>query len=182
MDQKENLIPLGKTEVQIPRLGTGTWAWGDRQYWNFGHGYSDADIRAAFDASLAGGVNFFDTAEMYGSGRSERYLGSFLLGANSPVVVATKFFPFPWRLTKGTLLHALRNSLERLNLQRVDLYQVHFPTPIRAVETWAEALAQAVQQGLARAVGVSNYNADQMCRASTVLAKHGIPLASNQVE
>ncbi len=182
MEQNESLIPLGKTDIQIPRMGVGTWAWGDRRFWNFGQGYNDADIRAAFDASLAAGINFFDTAELYGSGRSERFLGSFLLGASTPVIVATKFFPFPWRLSKAVLLHALRNSLERLNLQRVDLYQMHWPFPPVPVETWAEALAQAVQQGLTRAVGVSNYSAEQMRRASTVLAKHGIALASNQVD
>jgi aryl-alcohol dehydrogenase-like predicted oxidoreductase len=96
--------------------------------------------------------------------------------------VATKFFPFPWRLSKAALLRALRGSLERLNLQRVDLYQVHWPFPPMPVETWAEALAQVVQQGLARAVGVSNYSVDQMRRASAALAKRGLVLASNQVE
>jgi aryl-alcohol dehydrogenase-like predicted oxidoreductase len=181
-DQNETLIPLGKTDLQIPRLGVGAWAWGDRRIWNFGHGYSESDIRAVFDASLAAGVNFFDTAEMYGSGRSERFLGSFLLGASNPVIVATKFFPFPWRLSKAALIHALRGSLERLNLQQVDLYQLHWPFPPMPVEMWAEALAQAIQQGLARAVGVSNCSADQMRRASAVLAKHGVALASNQVE
>jgi len=182
IEQNENLIPLGRTKIQIPRLGVGTWAWGDRRFWNYGQGYNDADIRAAFDASLAAGVNLFDTAEMYGNGRSERFLGSFLLGADAPVIVATKFFPFPWRLSKSALLHALHNSLERLNLQKVDLYQIHWPFPPVAVETWAEALAQAVQQGLAQAVGVSNYSAEQMRRASVTLAKHDIALASNQVE
>jgi len=182
MDQNEALITLGKTEIQIPHLGVGAWAWGDRRFWNYGQGYDEADIRGAFDASLAGGVNFIDTAEVYGSGASERFLGSFLPGASSPVVVASKFFPFPWRLNKATLLRALRGSLERLNLERVDLYQIHWPYPPMAIETWAEALAQAVQQGLARAVGVSNYSADQMRRASAVLAKHSIVLASNQVD
>ena len=182
MDQNEALITLGKTEIQIPHLGVGAWAWGDRRFWNYGQGYDEADIRGAFDASLAGGVNFIDTAEVYGSGASERFLGSFLPGASRAVVVATKFFPFPWRLSKTSLLRALRGSLERLNLERVDLYQVHWPYPPMAIETWAEALAQAVQQGLARAVGVSNYSADQMRRASAVLAKHSIVLASNQVD
>ena len=181
MDQNETLIPLGKTDIQISRLGVGAWAWGDQRVWNFGQGYNASDIRGAFDASLAAGVNFFDTAEVYGSGRSERFLGSFLLGASSPVVVATKFFPFPWRLGKAALSRALHASLERLNLQRVDLYQIHWPYSPLAIETWAEALAQAVQQGLTRAVGVSNYSADQMQRSSAVSAKHGIILASNQV-
>jgi aryl-alcohol dehydrogenase-like predicted oxidoreductase len=182
MEKDEALISLGKTDIQIPHLGVGVWAWGDQRFWNFGRDYGEADIRAAFDASLAAGVNFFDTAEMYGNGRSERFLGSFILGANQPVIVASKFFPFPWRLSKATLLHALRNSLRRLNLQRVDLYQIHWPFPPIPVETWAEAQAEAVQLGLTRAVGVSNYSVVQMQRASVALAKQGVVLASNQVE
>jgi aryl-alcohol dehydrogenase-like predicted oxidoreductase len=182
MDQKEALIRLGKTDIQIPPMGIGAWSWGDQRFWNYGRDYNEADIRVVFDASLAAGVNFFDTAETYGSGRSERFLGSFVLGANQPVLVATKFFPFPWRLSKTAVPHALRNSLERLNLQRVDLYQVHWPFPPIPVEIWAEGLAQAVQLGLTRAVGVSNYNVEQMRKTSAALAKHGIVLASNQVE
>ncbi len=107
MDQNEALITLGKTEIQIPHLGVGAWAWGDRRFWNYGQGYNETDIRGAFDTSLAGGVNFIDTAEVYGSGASERFLGSFLPGASSPVVVATKFFPFPWRLSKASLVTRL---------------------------------------------------------------------------
>ncbi len=182
IEKNESMISLGKTEIKIPPLGVGAWAWGDRRFWNFGRDYDEADIRAVFDASLAAGVNFFDTAEVYGNGSSERFLGSFILGAGQPVIVATKFFPFPWRLSKASLLHALRNSLERLNLQQIDLYQVHWPFPPIPVETWAEALAQAAQLGLTRAVGVSNYNVEQMRGVSAVLAKRGVVLASNQVE
>jgi aryl-alcohol dehydrogenase-like predicted oxidoreductase len=181
MDQNETLIQLGKTDIQVPRLGTGAWAWGDKSFWNYGAGYSEADIRAVFEACMAAGVNFFDTAELYGNGRSERFLGSFMLGASEPVVVATKFFPFPWRLTGSALPRALRGSLQRLNLQRVDLYQIHWPTPLMAIESLADELGKVVQQGLARAVGVSNYDEQQMGRASAALAKRGVPLASNQV-
>jgi aryl-alcohol dehydrogenase-like predicted oxidoreductase len=105
-----------------------------------------------------------------------------MLGMSEPVVVATKFFPFPWRLTGSSLSRALRGSLQRLNLQRVDLYQIHWPTPLMAIETLADALGKVVQQGLARAVGVSNYDEQQMGRASATLAKRGVVLASNQVE
>jgi aryl-alcohol dehydrogenase-like predicted oxidoreductase len=182
----EERILLGKTDIQVSTLGLGAWSWGDRMIWNYGHGYSDADIRAAFDASLQAGVNFIDTAEVYGSGRSERLLGSFLPSTQGPngmpsVVVATKFMPYPWRLGRSALLRALRNSLERLDLERVDLYQIHWPFPMVPVETWASALADVVGGGLARAVGVSNYNEAQMRRAYSVLVKRGVPLASNQV-
>jgi aryl-alcohol dehydrogenase-like predicted oxidoreductase len=177
----EDLVALGKTDLRVSALGLGAWAWGDRLYWSYGRGYSDADIRAAFDVSLAGGVNWVDTAEAYGSGRSERLLGSFVAESKSPVLVASKFMPYPWRLSKGALRKALQRSLDRLGMQRIGLYQIHWPFPPLPVETWADALADAVQDGLVQAVGVSNYSEDQMRRAYTVLAKRGIPLASNQV-
>ena len=90
--------------------------------------------------------------------------------------------PLPWRLAPNRLIHALRESLNRLGLSQVDLYQVHFPMPPLTVETWAEALADAVEAGLTRAVGVSNYNVGQTMRTHATLMKRGIPLASNQVE
>ncbi len=181
MDQQEDNITLGKTDIRIPSLGIGAWSWGDRFVWSFGRGYGDEDIKAAFFTSLEAGITFFDTAEVYGLGRSERYIGNFLSETKKPVVIATKFFPFPWRLSRNSLFHALQDSLQRLKLDRVDLYQVHMPSPPIPIETWATALAEAVQRGLARAVGVSNYNVEQMHRASAVLAKRDIPLASNQV-
>jgi aryl-alcohol dehydrogenase-like predicted oxidoreductase len=90
--------------------------------------------------------------------------------------------PYPWRLRKGALLSKLRASLARLGLERVDLYQIHWPFRPVPIETWANALADAVEAGLTRAVGVSNYNSAQMLRAHSALSKRGIPLASNQVE
>jgi aryl-alcohol dehydrogenase-like predicted oxidoreductase len=76
----------------------------------------------------------------------------------------------------------LEGSLKRLNLESVDLYQVHWPFPPISAETWADALADVVDAGLTRAVGVSNFDTDQMLRAHEVLTKRGVPLASNQVE
>lgn len=181
----DGLIELGKTGIFVTRLGLGTWQWGDQMVWQYGQGYNDRDIRAAFDASLEAGINFFDTAEVYGVGRSERLLGAFMRNVaeqgGSPLCVATKFWPMPWRFLKGQLVSALRASLERLGLPRVDLYQVHSPRTIIPVETWAEGLGDAVHAGLTRAVGVSNYNADEMRRAYVALKKCGVHLASNQV-
>jgi aryl-alcohol dehydrogenase-like predicted oxidoreductase len=163
-------------------MGLGTWAWGDRMIWNYGHGYTDNDIAEAFQTSLEAGINLMDTAEVYGSGRSERMLGQLLKTTEIPVLVATKFMPFPWRLSKGALLNALHRSLERLELEKVDLYQIHWPFPPLPVEYWVEAVARTVKAGLARAVGVSNYSKNQMQRAYTLLDRQNIPLASNQVE
>lgn len=175
-------VPLGQTGLRVTPLGVGTWQWGDSMFWGYGKGYAAGEIRAAFDASVAAGLTFFDTAEIYGQGKSERFLGQFISGNGDRPVVATKFMPLPWRVTKGQFLGALRRSLGRLGLSQVDLYQIHWPFPVRPVEFWADALADAVRAGLACAVGVSNYNADQMRRAHEALARRGVPLASNQVE
>ncbi len=181
MPESFDLVPLGKTAIRVTPIGLGTWQWGDRTMWSYGQGYGESDIRAAYDAAIGAGINFFDTAEIYGRGKSETYLGQFIDHANPPVI-ATKFMPWPWRLSKATLLDALKASLERLQLSQVDLYQVHWPVPIRSVEVWADGLADAVHGKLARAVGVSNYNANQMRKAHAALAKRMVPLATNQVE
>ena len=163
-------------------FGLGAWAWGDRVFWNYGQTHTDEDIKNAFESSLDAGISFLDTAEVYGQGRSETLIGELLKTTKKPTVIATKFMPFPWRVRKSSLIKALKHSLDRLGLPSVDLYQIHWPFPPFPVEHWVEALAEAKQQGLTRAVGVSNYNKNQMQRAYTVLAKYDIPLASNQVE
>lgn len=163
-------------------IGIGTWAWGDRLYWGFGKGYDERDLRDAFHWLLKSGVNFFDTAEVYGQGKSEEMLGRFLGEVDQPVKIATKFMPLPWRLSRKALLRALQKSLKRLGLTRIDLYQMHMPLPPVTVETWMGAMAEAFQDGLIRAVGVSNYDREQMQRAHDALTGEGIPLASNQVE
>jgi len=168
--------------LQNAEMGLGAWAWGDTSMWNFGHGYTEIDIEQAFQTSLAAGVILVDTAEIYGAGRSERFLGQFLKTATTPVLVATKFMPYPWRLNRSALMHSLDYSLERLGQEHVDLYQIHFPFPPMPVEFWVEELAKVVKSGKTHTAGVSNFNKIQMQRAYTVLAKYNIPLASNQVE
>jgi aryl-alcohol dehydrogenase-like predicted oxidoreductase len=168
-------------------FGVGTWAWGDRLFWGYGSGYSQNEVLEAFNASLAAGIRLFDTAEVYGQGQSEKLLGEFIRMARerSPqdsILVATKFMPFPWRLRRQSLLHALRASLRRLGLERVDLYQIHQPLPPVNVETWMAAMVEASQAGLTRAVGVSNYDSNRTQRSYDALIREGIHLASNQVE
>jgi len=163
-------------------IGVGTWAWGDRLVWGFGRGYTIEDVHQAFDASIAAGIDLFDTAEVYGQGRSEQLLGEFLKTTNQQVKIATKFMPYPWRLTKGSLTRALKGSLQRLGVAQVDLYQIHQALPPVNVETWMAALTGVVHAGLAREVGVSNYDRSWTQRAYDALAREGIHLASNQVE
>lgn len=161
------------------QLGLGTWQWGDRFFWNYGQGYAAAELKDSFDVSVAAGIKLFDTAEVYGQGRSERFLARFKDG-HKPYI-ATKFMPLPWRLTKGQLHNALRGSLQRLELETVDLYQMHWPFPPVSIETWMDAMAEAVEARLVRAVGVSNYNIEQTRRAFSALKQRGLPLVSNQV-
>jgi aryl-alcohol dehydrogenase-like predicted oxidoreductase len=174
-------IPLGKTGIHVPPLGIGTWSWGDRMFWGFEQGYHESDIRAAFDYCIQAGINFFDTAEVYGTGKSEIYLGKFLASGGHSAVVATKFFPFPYRWTKASLHRALQGSLHRLGLPKVDLYQIHNPLPPVSIPTWMEALAEAVQSGTILSAGVSNYGLEQTRSAFQALARRGVPLASNQI-
>lgn len=164
------------------QMGLGTWAWGDRLFWGYGKGYTVEDVNAAFKSSISLGITLMDTAEIYGQGKSEQILGRLLKDAPAEIKVATKFMPFPWRLNRRALLRALKGSLKRLDLPRVDLYQIHFPLPPINIETWMEAMAEAVQAGLTSAVGVSNFDRSQMQRAYDTLAHLGVCLASNQVE
>jgi aryl-alcohol dehydrogenase-like predicted oxidoreductase len=163
-------------------LGVGAWAWGDRLMWGYGRGYSLGDLREAFETSLASKIRLFDTAEVYAQGQSEQILGQFLKGTQEPVFVATKFMPFPWRLSRSALRKALESSLRRLGIPAVDLYQIHMPLPPVNIETWMGAMAEAHQAGLILAIGVSNYDGEQMQTAYDRLLREGIHLASNQVE
>ena len=162
-------------------MGLGAWQWGDRVVWQYGHGYGDPEVRQAFLASLNEGVRFVDTAEIYGNGRSERLLGQFLKETDQPVLIATKFLPFPWRFGKGAIMRALKGSLSRLGLESVDLYQIHWPSPLMSTDTMMDGLAECVKSELTRTVGVSNFSQTQMLAAYSSLARHNIPLASNQV-
>ncbi|KAG0365949.1 hypothetical protein BGZ54_005997 [Gamsiella multidivaricata] len=167
-------------------MAIGTWAWGDST-WGYKPEMFD-DLAATWDALQDdSGINFFDTAEVYGRGESERIIGRLLKKSSAegkPIpIVATKFMPFPWRLRYPTsLLNALKNSMERLGVDVVDLLQIHGPVSLRGIEILGDALAESVKLGLVKSVGVSNYSIDEMVRMHAALAKHGIQLASNQVE
>lgn len=176
-----NRVPLGASGLSVPEIGVGVWQWGDTLSWGYGKSYSETDIRGAFKASLAAGLDFFDSAEVYGRGESERLLGKLIRDSGRRVIVASKFFPYPWRVTRGSLLKALEDSLARLELESIDLYQIHWPLPPIPIETRLAGLADAVDRRLIRAAGISNYNAEQTRRAHAFLAARGVPLASNQV-
>lgn len=162
-------------------MGLGAMQWGDRAIWQYGHGYGLEEVRGAFQTSLAEGIRFVDTAELYGNGLSERSLGRFLRETDQPVLIATKFFPWPWRFVKGALPRALKGSLARLGVERVDLYQIHWPSPVMSTDSLMDGLAECIKSGLARTVGVSNFGHARMVAAYSALARNEIQLASNQV-
>ncbi len=173
---------LGQSDLVVSSLGLGTWAWGDRLFWGYGDEYSFEDIADAFDVYVNSGGNFIDTAEVYGRGSSERIIGELIRSKKSNIILASKFMPYPWRLRTQDLIRALKQSLKRLSLESIDLYQIHWPFPPVPIETWCNAMAECAQKGLLKTVGVSNYNANQLLRAHKALIKHDILLVSNQVE
>ncbi|MGI8755161.1 MAG: aldo/keto reductase [Acidimicrobiales bacterium] len=180
---------LAGSDVTISPLGVGTWAWGDKSTWGMG-GYdatlTEGTIRDAWQTSIDAGATFFDTAEVYGDGESERIIGRLL--AEDPerarsVQLATKFMPVPWKLNvKGALIDSLRASIDRLGVETIDLYQIHGPISLRGQGALAEALAAAHDVGLTKAVGVSNYSAREVRAIHGALAKAGVALATNQIE
>jgi aryl-alcohol dehydrogenase-like predicted oxidoreductase len=180
-----NTTSLGRNGLQVSRLGVGAMTWGDARGLSRFHpakmAYGGPDNReaesAAFEASLAGGVNLFDTAAMYSGGASECRLGE--LTRDQDVIIATKFPP-GLRATTENMPKDLDASLARLG--RIDLYQHHFPSSRVSIPQLMDLMADAVEAGKIKAVGVSNYSAEQMRAAHAALARRGIPLASNQVE
>ena len=177
---------LGRSDVRIPRLGLGVMVWGEasgaQRYLpakSVYGGTNAADEEAAFDASLAAGVNFFDTAALYSAGASERRLGE--LAQGKEVVIASKFPPNSRERTQA-LPAALDTSLGNLKRSSIDLYQHHFPAPWVDIPALMGLMADAVEAGKIKAIGVSNYSAAQMRTAYDALAQRGIPLASNQVQ
>ena len=187
-DKHNNLIPLGKTNIMVSRIGIGTLTWGDPAESRtlsspriaYGHANAEMDQKDALEVSLNAGINFIDTAAMYGLGASERMVGKLTRGKN--VVIATKFPKYFFITFTSSLPEDLRESLARLQRTTVDLYQVHYPFPWLSIPGMMRLMADAVEKGKVRAVGVSNFSARQMRMAHKILSEYGIPLASNQVE
>jgi aryl-alcohol dehydrogenase-like predicted oxidoreductase len=166
---------LGGSGLEVSALGVGTNRWRSRAAANPGP-------LAVLSSSLDTGVSFFDTAELYTAGRSERVLGQCCRDDGRPVVLASKFAPYPSRLASAQLHRALDGTLRRMGRESVDLYYLHFPYSLVRIESWMDQMAEAVGAGKIRAVGVSNCNVPQMRRARDALGRHGIALAANQVQ
>jgi aryl-alcohol dehydrogenase-like predicted oxidoreductase len=184
MDQQ---MTLGKSDLPVPRMGVGAMVWGQPKgmaRWtpaqlSYGPSHGTAEEEEALKVSLDAGVNLVDTAEMYSGGFAERRVGELARGKD--VLIATKFPPSPFS-REDAFPKALQDSLARLDRSSIELYQHHFPSNRISIPKLMNLMADAVEAGKVKTVGVSNYSAEQMRLAHAELAKRGIPLASNQVQ
>ena len=159
----------------VSRVGLGTWQFGSRE-WGYGDAYASGEAKAIVRRARELGVTLFDTAEVYGFGRSERILGEALGDERAAVVVASKLFPvapFP-----PVVRNRLAGTARRLGLDRVPLYQVHQPNPLVPDSVIMPGMRQLLDEGRIGAVGVSNYSLARWQAADAAL---GRPVVSNQV-
>lgn len=174
---------FGKTDMQITPIGFGAWAIGGGN-WQFGWGkQDDTDSVAAIKRALDLGVNWIDTAPAYGLGHSEEIVAEALKGRTEKPYIFTKC-SLVWnpgeRTVHGNLKAAsirkeLEASLRRLQVERIDLYQMHWPDPDEDIEEGWSTMAALQKEGKVRAIGVSNFNVSQLRRAMAIA-----PVASLQ--
>ena len=175
---------LGKTDIQITPIGLGCWQFSQKANL-IGRVWDSVGIEAitsVVDTALKGGINWFDTAEIYGNGRSEENLAAALvkLGVKpGSVVVATKWFPL-FR-SAGSIGSTIGTRLAKLSPYPIDLYQVHQPFSFSSVPAQMREMAKILRAGKIRSVGVSNFNVARMEAAHAALAAEDIVLASNQM-
>ncbi|MGE5221422.1 MAG: aldo/keto reductase [Omnitrophica WOR_2 bacterium] len=176
---------LGNTGIQVSPVGLGVMEFSG------GGGLAglafpvipQEEKNAIIKAALDGGINWFDTAEAYGMGVSERSLATALRAAgksDGEVVIATKWLPF-FR-TAANIPRTIGNRLRFLDGHGIDLYMIHQPWSFSSPEAEMDAMARLVAEGKIRSVGVSNFSPERMRRAHQALQKHGLPLAVNQVQ
>ncbi|MEW5318072.1 MAG: hypothetical protein WDW38_009325 [Sanguina aurantia] len=179
---------LGNSSLQVPVIGIGAWSWGDRSgYWGYGaEEFGKDQCRSAYNALMGAGLTFIDTAEVYGFGKSEEFLAEFANegarnGLAAPIIVC----PLPWRQSSDSVVEAAKASLKRLQADKMALYMIHWPGFLFNAfsnEQYVLGLAKVQQQGLAQAVGVSNFNKTRTANAARTLIQEGTCLASNQVQ
>jgi aryl-alcohol dehydrogenase-like predicted oxidoreductase len=161
---------------QVGRVGLGTWQFGSRE-WGYGDGYASNAAADIVHRARELGVNLFDTAEIYGTGKSERILGKALGAERKDVIVASKIFPiapFP-----PVIRRREQGSADRLELDRIPLYQVHQANPVVPDSVIMPGMRSLLDEGRIGAVGVSNYSLQRWRKADAAL---GRPVVSNQVQ
>ena len=184
-NEKLPLRHLGKTDILVTPIGLGVMemAGGGGLIGRMFPVISQEDKNAIIKAALDGGINWFDTAEMYGAGVSERSLATGLKAAgktDKDVIVATKWQPI-FRTARNIPI-SIEDRLRFLDGFSIANYMVHQPYSFSSPEAEMNAMADLVEAGKIRSVGVSNFNPARMRRAHAALAKRGLPLAVNQVQ
>ena len=166
---------LGWTDLHLTTVGFGAWAIGGGD-WKFGWGpQEDDESIAAIHRALDLGINWIDTAAVYGFGHSEEVVGRAIKGLSQRPLIATKCSrikgpdgtPFG-RLKRDSILAELEASLKRLGVETIDLYQIHWPQPDEDIEEGWGAIADAVKDGKVRYAGVSNFNVDHLQRIQKI--------------
>ncbi|MBU1670812.1 MAG: aldo/keto reductase [Actinobacteria bacterium] len=178
-------VQLGRTGIEISPIGLGTWQFAEGKGLDrFVYECLDQDlVNEIVRTALVGGINWFDTAEAYGWGRSERCLAAALRAngvADEDVVVATKWMP--GMRTAASIGRTIVTRRRCLYPYSISLHQVHQPIALASVKAQMDAMADLVELGLIRSVGVSNFWESWMRKAHAALQKRGLPLASNQVK
>jgi aryl-alcohol dehydrogenase-like predicted oxidoreductase len=176
---------LGRTDIEVTPVGLGCWQFsaGRGLAGKFWEALPQSTVNQIVEAALIGGINWFDTAEMYGNGASERALAAALENAgktNGDVIVATKWSPI--LRTAKSIKSTIQQRLSCLAPFAIDLHQVHNPLGFSSIEAEMSAMAALAADKKIRAVGVSNFSVARMRRAHAALAKRGLVLASNQVK
>ncbi|MEE1673831.1 aldo/keto reductase [Agarivorans aestuarii] len=162
------LARLGNSDLEITRIGLGAWAMGGKWQWGWG-AQQDEDSIATIQHALSLGINWIDTAPVYGLGHSEKVVGKAIKGlAQKPLIFSKCGFNWDAKsniepcLKAASVKKEVENSLKRLQVETIDLYQIHWPNPAEDIEEAWQAMAELKQQGKIRYLGVSNHTVEQM--------------------
>ncbi|KAG1671133.1 hypothetical protein FOA52_005385 [Chlamydomonas sp. UWO 241] len=181
-------------DLEVSPMGLGTWSWGNQLLWGYDE-KMDPELQQVFNLAVSKGINLFDTADSYGTGRlngkSEQLLGTCIReypGSRARadgVLVATKFATYPWRVLPWNIVAAAKGSLRRLGAEQVAIGQLHWSAsnyaPLQEIAL-VNGLSDCYDQGLIRAAGVSNYGPKELRKVHAKFAKRGVPLSSAQIQ
>ncbi|MDD1773305.1 MAG: aldo/keto reductase [Methanomassiliicoccales archaeon] len=158
---------LGRSDLIVSSVGLGAWQWGSGSYWGYGERYGRDDVARIWDKAVEQGVNFIDTAEIYGWGMSEQVIGEIIQKDKRPII-ASKYWPF--KLSSDFVYRSVRKSLRRLKVDSIDLYQVHYPNPTNSLRKLMRNLERLVKDGKIRYIGLSNFGVKGLEEARSALS------------